>query len=81
VKVMLFRYPGGWSPLAIDPTEATEATALTPNPDGSQTATITVTKTGAFAASTYSLVDLAVSQTWELQFIVRQYPEGDHLPL
>lgn len=72
VKVTLFNYPSGWSPLVVDPAGAAKVTALKTNPDGSQAATITVTKTGTFTASTNSLDNLAVSEAWTLHVTVRQ---------
>lgn len=72
VNVTLFNYPSGWSPLVIDPAGAAKASALKTNADGSQAATITVTKTGTFTASTTSLDNLAVSQAWTLHVTVRQ---------
>ncbi len=72
VNITLFNYPSGWSPLVIDPAGAAKVTALKTNPDGSQAATITATKTGTFTASTNSLDNLAVSQAWTLHVTVRQ---------
>jgi hypothetical protein len=71
VNVTLFNYPSGWSPLVLDPAGAAKVTALTTNPDGSQAATITVTKTGTFTAATNSLDNVAVSQAWTLHVTVR----------
>ena len=72
VKVTLFNYPSGWSPLVVDPSGAAKVTALKTNPDGSQAATIRVTETGTFTASTNSLDHLAVSEAWTLHVTVRQ---------
>ena len=72
VNITLFNYPSGWSPLVIDPAGAAKVTALKTNPDGSQAAIITVTKTGTFTASTNSLDNLAVSEAWTLHVTVRQ---------
>jgi hypothetical protein len=71
VQVTLFRYPSGWSPLVIDPAGVAKVMALTTNPDGSQATAITVTNTGSFTASTYSLDNLAVEQAWTLHVTVR----------
>ena len=72
VNVTLFNYPSGWSPLVIDPAGAAKVSALKTNADGSQAATITVTRTGTFTASTNSLDDLAPSEDWTLHVTVRQ---------
>jgi hypothetical protein len=72
VNVTLFNYPSGWSPLVINPAGAAIVSALKTNADGSQSATITTTKTGTFTASTNSLDNLAVSQAWTLHVTVRK---------
>ena len=72
VNVTLFTYPSGWSPLVLDPTGAAKVSALKTNADGSQAATITVTKPGTFTASTNSLDNLAPSADWTLHVTVRQ---------
>ena len=72
VEVTLFNYPSGWSPLRIDPAGAAKVSALKTNADGSQAATITVTKTGTFTASTDSLDNLAPAEDWTLHITVRQ---------
>jgi hypothetical protein len=72
VNVTLFNYPSGWSPLLIDPAGAATVSALKSNPDGSQAATITVTNSGTFTASTNSLDNLAPSEDWTLHVTVRQ---------
>ena len=72
IKVTLFSYPSGWSPLVINPAGAAKVSALTTNADGSQAATITVTKMGTFTASTDSLDNLAVSQAWTLHATVHR---------
>ncbi len=72
VNVTLFNYPSGWSPLLIDPVGAAKVSALKTNADGSQAATITVTKAGTFTASTNSLDNLAPSEDWTLHVTVRQ---------
>jgi hypothetical protein len=72
VEVTLFNYPSGWSPLVVDPSGAARVTALTTNPDGSQAATITASKTGSFTVSTNSLDNLAPAEAWTLHVTVRQ---------
>ena len=71
VQVTLFNYPSGWSPLVLAPAGAAKMTALKNNPDGSETATITVRKQGSFTATTYSLDNVAPSEGWTLHVTVR----------
>lgn len=72
VEVTLFNYPSGWSPLVVEPAGSAKVTPLRTNPDGSQAAVVTpLHTTGTFTITTYSLDNLAVSQSWILHVTVR----------
>jgi hypothetical protein len=66
LELKLPHYPGGWTPLQIQPAAAATVTATSTNPDGSANATVHVA-TSAFTITTATADNLAPTATWTIR--------------
>ncbi|MCL6550193.1 MAG: hypothetical protein K6T37_04140 [Acidothermus cellulolyticus] len=57
-------YPGGWTPLQIQPSTAARVIATSARPDGSSSATVHVLSTTAFTMTTLSADHEALQRSW-----------------